>query len=121
MSVTLKGSVRQGRLVLDIDIVVGDEIVAISGVNGIGKTTLLRVLAGLLPLDAGILQVNENVLDDSDHQLFGMWGWYFKTMFSCHFCQHSTMLRIRFWQQVLVGNTLENKRLLQWVSTVLVI
>ena len=70
MSVTLKGSVRQGRLVLDIDIVVGDEIVAISGVNGIGKTTLLRVLAGLLPLDAGILQVNENVLDDSDHQLF---------------------------------------------------
>jgi ABC-type sulfate/molybdate transport systems ATPase subunit len=70
MSVTLKGSVRQGRLVLDIDIVIGDEIVAISGVNGIGKTTLLRVLAGLLPLDAGILQVNENVLDDSDHQLF---------------------------------------------------
>ena len=70
MSVALKGSVRQGRLILDIDVVVGDEIVAISGVNGIGKTTFLRVLAGLLPLDAGILQVNGIVLDDVDNQIF---------------------------------------------------
>ena len=70
MSVMLKGSVRQGQLVLDIDIVIGDEIVAISGVNGIGKTTLLKVLAGLLPLDTGILQINGNVLDDTVHQLF---------------------------------------------------
>jgi ABC-type sugar transport system ATPase subunit len=66
----LKGSVRQGHLILDVDVVVGDEIVAISGVNGIGKTTFLRVLAGLLPLDAGILQVNENVFDDVNRQIF---------------------------------------------------
>ena len=70
MSVMLKGSVCQGRLILDVDVVVGDEIVAISGVNGIGKTTFLRVLAGLLPLDAGMLQVNENVFDDVNHQIF---------------------------------------------------
>lgn len=70
MSVMLKGSVRQGRLLLDIDVVVGDEIVAISGVNGIGKTTFLRVLAGLLPLDAGVLQVNRNIFDDVNHQVF---------------------------------------------------
>jgi molybdate transport system ATP-binding protein len=70
MSVVLKGSVRQGRLILDLDVVVGDEIVAISGVNGIGKTTFLKVLAGLLALDAGILQVNGNVLDDINHQVF---------------------------------------------------
>ena len=70
MSVVLKGSVRQGRLILDLDIDIGDEVVGISGANGIGKTTFLRVLAGLLPLDAGILQVNGNVLDSADRQVF---------------------------------------------------
>jgi molybdate transport system ATP-binding protein len=70
VSVLLKGTVRQGRLILDIDIVSADEVIAISGVNGIGKTTLLRVLAGLLPLDTGILQVNEKVLDDVNNRVF---------------------------------------------------
>ena len=70
MSVVLKGSMRQGRLILDLDIDIGDEVVGISGVNGIGKTTFLRVLAGLLPLDVGILQVNGNVLDSADRQIF---------------------------------------------------
>ena len=70
MSVVLKGSVRQGRLELDMDVATGDEIIAISGENGIGKTTFLRVLAGLLPLDGGVLQVNGNTLDDVNRQVF---------------------------------------------------
>jgi len=70
VSVVLKGSVRPGRLVLDMDMLAGDEIIAISGENGIGKTTFLKVLAGLLPLESGILQVNGNTLDDVDRQIF---------------------------------------------------
>jgi len=70
VSVVLKGAVRQGRLVLDMDMLAGDEIIAISGENGIGKTTFLKVLAGLLPLESGILQVNGNTLDDVDRQIF---------------------------------------------------
>ena len=70
MSVVLEGFVRQGRLVLDMDVATGDEIIAISGENGIGKTTFLRVLAGLLSLESGILQVNGNTLDDVDRQIF---------------------------------------------------
>ena len=70
MSLVLKGSVRQGRLILDMDIDIGDEVVGISGANGIGKTTFLRVLAGLLPLDSGILQMNGIVFDDVDNQIF---------------------------------------------------
>jgi molybdate transport system ATP-binding protein len=70
VSVLLKGTVRQGRLILDIDIIAADEVIAISGVNGIGKTTLLRVLAGLLPLDTGTLVVNEKVLDDVSNRVF---------------------------------------------------
>ena len=53
-----------------MDIVAGDEIIAISGENGIGKTTFLRVLAGLLSLGSGVLQVNGNTLDDVDRQVF---------------------------------------------------
>jgi molybdate transport system ATP-binding protein len=68
--VLLKGTVHQGRLILDIDIIAADEVIAISGVNGIGKTTFLRVLAGLLPLDTGTLVVNEKVLDDVDNRVF---------------------------------------------------
>ncbi len=70
MSLVLKGSVRQGRLILDMDIDIGDEVVGISGANGIGKTTFLRVLAGLLPLDSGVLQMNGIVFDDVDNQIF---------------------------------------------------
>ena len=104
MSVVLKGSVRQGRLILDLDIDIGDEVVGISGANGIGKTTFLRVLAGLLPLDAGILQINGNVLDsasdNADRQIFvpapyEMLEWFFKTTCFCRFYRHLTMSRIR--------------------------
>jgi molybdate transport system ATP-binding protein len=56
--------VRVGHLDLAVDLTVGEEIVAILGPNGAGKTSLLRALAGLLPIDAGRIAVDGQVLDD---------------------------------------------------------
>ncbi len=56
-----------GSLDLDVELTVaGAETVAILGPNGAGKTTLLRALAGLLPLDAGHVNLDGVILDDAD-------------------------------------------------------
>jgi len=42
------------------------EISAITGVSGIGKTTLLHLLMGLIPPDKGVLYVDNNTLNFAD-------------------------------------------------------
>ena len=65
-----------------LDVAVGDfrldaalrveagEVVAILGPNGSGKTTMLRLLAGLLALDGGHVALDEVVLDDPARRVF---------------------------------------------------
>ncbi|PNS08229.1 heme ABC exporter ATP-binding protein CcmA [Solilutibacter silvestris] len=49
----------------DLDFTVArGEALLVQGGNGVGKTTLLRVLAGLLPADSGSLRMDD---DDLDH------------------------------------------------------
>ena len=58
-------AVRLGALDLDVAIEApAGEIVAVLGPNGAGKTTLLRALSGLVPLNAGRVELDDVVLDD---------------------------------------------------------
>ncbi len=46
------------------------EVVALLGPNGAGKTTVFRCLAGLLPIDAGRIELNGVLLDDPEAGVF---------------------------------------------------
>ena len=61
----------QGRFRLEVEIsAASGETVAILGPNGSGKSTLFRCLAGLLPVDAGRIELDGDVLDDAEHERF---------------------------------------------------
>jgi molybdate transport system ATP-binding protein len=54
-----------GAFTLEVDLAVaGGELVAVLGPNGAGKTSLLRALAGLIPLSAGRITLDGVLLDD---------------------------------------------------------
>lgn len=66
MTLRVQGLTRVGNFTLDIDITVGVETVAVVGDNGVGKTTLLRVVAGLQPLLTGSVQLADTVFDSPE-------------------------------------------------------
>ena len=54
-----------GSFDLDVDLTIAPgELVALLGPNGAGKTSVLRALAGLLPIDAGHIALDGLVLDE---------------------------------------------------------
>jgi molybdate transport system ATP-binding protein len=58
-------ALRRGKLDLDVELGVGtDELVVLVGPNGAGKTSLVHAIAGLGPIDAGVIRLDGEVLDD---------------------------------------------------------
>jgi molybdate transport system ATP-binding protein len=67
MSLTADVGVRVGGLRIDAALEASaGETVAILGPNGAGKTSVLRALAGLLPIARGRIELDGAVLDDGD-------------------------------------------------------
>ncbi|MBV8234625.1 MAG: ABC transporter ATP-binding protein [Acidimicrobiia bacterium] len=65
MSLRASISVNRDGFSLDASLEVADgEVVAVLGPNGAGKTTLLAALAGLVPLDDGVVLLDDVVLED---------------------------------------------------------
>jgi len=58
--------VHRGAFTLDVALTAGDgEVVAVLGPNGAGKSTLLRAVAGLVPVNAGRVELDGQVLEDT--------------------------------------------------------
>jgi molybdate transport system ATP-binding protein len=66
--VSLDAAVRLklGTLDLDLELTIAEgEVVALLGPNAAGKTSLLRAVAGLVPLDSGHVRLDGHVLEDA--------------------------------------------------------
>ena len=68
--ISLHGTVAVGEFSRQFSLDVGNEIVGVFGANGIGKTSLLRSIAGLCPLGEGELIVNGVIVDAPAMHLF---------------------------------------------------
>ncbi|MCP3939746.1 MAG: ATP-binding cassette domain-containing protein, partial [Actinomycetia bacterium] len=64
MTIRIEGTLRRGELGLDLDVEIEAGRTTIVGTNGTGKTTLLRLVAGLEALEEGTVHINGRLVDD---------------------------------------------------------
>lgn len=71
MTLDAEISVQVGSLDLDVSLTVAPgEVLALLGPNGAGKTSVLRCLAGLIPIDMGRIAIDGTPVDDPDAGVF---------------------------------------------------
>ncbi|HEY2865760.1 MAG TPA: ATP-binding cassette domain-containing protein, partial [Pyrinomonadaceae bacterium] len=63
------GNKHQGTFDLSVRFSAGDDITILSGPSGAGKTTTLRLIAGILSPDEGIIEVGGQVYFDSGKRI----------------------------------------------------
>lgn len=63
------GNQHQSEFLLDVSFAVGNGITILSGASGSGKTTTLRLIAGILTPDEGIIQTDTIVFFDSEKNI----------------------------------------------------
>jgi molybdate transport system ATP-binding protein len=73
MTTMLRAHINVTYPTLSVDIRLGaeqGEIIGLTGHNGSGKTTILRAIAGLRPIDDGTIAINEVVVDSPSEKTF---------------------------------------------------
>ena len=70
MTIVIDGTLDRGDLRLEIDLSIAGGRTAVVGANGAGKTSLLRLVAGLEGLSGGRLVVDDQVIDDPAKGVF---------------------------------------------------
>ncbi|MEQ8841020.1 MAG: ATP-binding cassette domain-containing protein [Acidimicrobiales bacterium] len=61
--ISVHGRSTRGELALDIDLEIGAGVTFVVGPNGVGKSTLLRLIAGLEALDDGTVELDGRIVD----------------------------------------------------------
>lgn len=60
---------EQIEFTLDVSFTVGSGFTVLTGASGAGKTTILKLIAGILPPEEGLIKLDSQIFFDSSHRI----------------------------------------------------